>query len=299
MQTHRLALLTAAIALASATVFASLASADDSRSRSSRTNPRNFDARIVNPSQPHGFTDAFYLANGINPVGLIARPALGQPGTALDAAAPDANHTALRLLDVSATRDGSGHPMFFTVHGIVFPNTFTNNAAGVHARQIAEQYKLYDFPRAANAQWSTFPKRQEAIADTSGGYFSNNPLGLWKIMHVRYVPAAMATAEGQRRLADMAARNGTDADGTPLLKTLSDIHDFQQRGLVTVQGVPTDGSAGPAWFMCPIIQDPRKGAIAPDATLTRTLGANGQPNTGELDFTTTFDALRLTGDFPR
>lgn len=245
---------------------------------------------------PFDFSDAYLRANGIEPTRLVGRPTGTGPNSTISPA-PDANHRNIRMLDHSATWDHSGKPWFFTVHGIIFPNTFTNDAAGVQARQIAESYLLYDFPRAANAQFATFPKRQEAISDMRNGYFSNNPLGIWKIMHVRYTPAAFTPA-GQQRLAELAARNGTDLDGTPLVKTLSELDDLRGRGLVSVTAIPTDGSAGPPWFMCPVLKDPRNGAIAADAHFTQTVRANGQPNPGEAIFKTTFDSLQRTGRFP-
>jgi hypothetical protein len=67
---------------------------------------------------------------------------------------------------------------------------------------------------------------------------------------------------------------------------------------VSVTAIPTDGSAGPPWFLCPVIEDPRDGAIAPDAHLTRALRADGTPNPGELIFKTNFDSLQRTGRFP-
>lgn len=252
----------------------------------------------VNPRQPHDFSDAFYRANGIEPSRLVGRPTGAGEASTLDPAAPDADHTRVRMLETSDTWDGSGHPWFFTVHGIVFPSTFTDDAAGRRARQIAESFLLYDFPRAANPQFATFPKRQEAVADFSGGYFSNNPLGLWKIMHVRYTPAAFGTEDGRRRLDDLRRKNGTDVDGTPLIKTKSDIDDLRSRGLVSVTAIPTDGSAGPPWFLCPVIEDPRDGAIAADAHQAPVLRPDGAMNPGEQIFATTFNSLQRTGRFP-
>lgn len=252
----------------------------------------------VNPRQPHDFSDSYYRANGIEPTRLVGRPTGTGPASTLDATAPDSRHTRVRMLEHSDTWDSSGHPWFFTVQGIVFPNTFTQDAAGQRARQIAESFRLYDFPRAANPQFATFPKRQEAVSDFSGGYFSNNPLGIWKIMHVRYTPAAFSTEEGRRRLDDLRRKNGNDADGTPLIKTKSEIESLQSRGLVTVTAIPTDGSAGPPWFLCPVLEDPRDGAIASDAHLTQALRADGTANPGEVIFKTTFDSLQRTGRFP-
>lgn len=248
--------------------------------------------------QPHDFSDAYYRAHGINPAALVGRPVGNPPNSTLDPVAPDANHTRVRDLQTSCIWDASGHPNFFTVHGIMFPSTFTNDLAGAAARQIADEYVLYDFPRAANARFATFPKRQEAMADLGHGYFSHDPMGMWRIAHVKFNPATIGTSDGQRRLSDLAARNGTDIDGTPIIKTMSDLNDLRGRNLVTVDFIPSDGSAGPPWFMCFVLEDPRNGAIARDAFLATSNRANGQPNPGEQIFTTTFNSLKNTGDFP-
>ncbi len=252
----------------------------------------------VNARQPHDFSNAFYVANGINPAAIIGRPAGALPNSILDSRAPDANHNNVRLLQTSNTWDASGHPMFFTVSGLLSPSSFTPDLAGMRARQIANSYVLYDFPKAANVAFATFPKRQEAISDTRNGYFSNDPLGMWRIAHVRYNTAAFGTQDAQQRLADLAARNGTDADGTPLVKTMSELEDLRSRGLVTVTLFPTDGSRGFPWFICTVIQDPRNGAIAADAFEANALRADGTQNPGERVFSTTFNALQTTGDFP-
>ncbi len=289
----RVSMLIAAVALL-AISGVSLVSADSPKSgRSSGSS-----ATGANPRQPHDFTDAYYRSNGLDPARIVGRPRGQLPNSTLDPAAPDSTHNNVRKLSTSCTWDSSGHAWYFTVSGIMFPNVFTSDAAGVRARQIADSYVLYDFPRAANAQYATFPKRQEAMTDLGHGYFSNNPLGIWRIAHVKYNPATIGTSDAQRRLGDIAQRNGTDVDGTPLIKTMSELNDLRSRNLVTVTLIPSDGSAGPPWFLCPIIEDPRNGAIAPDAFIDRTLRPNGQPNPGELIFTTGFNSLRKTGDFP-
>lgn len=265
---------------------------------SAEATPRSARASGGNARAPHNFSDAFLRANGIEPTRLVGQRNGTPPNSVLDPMAPDAEHSRVRLLETSATFDDSGHPWFFVVGGVIFPNTFTNDAAGARARQIAEQYVLYDFPRAANARYATFPKRQEAVSDFRNGYFSNDPLGIWKIKHVKYTDAAFSTPEGRRRLADLAARNGTDLDGTPLMKTVSEIESMRSRGLVTVDSIPTDGSAGPPWFICTIVEDPRNGAIAADAFQVRTARADGTRNPGERIFDQYFDALQRTGDFP-
>ena len=64
-------------------------------------------------------------------------------------------------------------------------------------------------------------------------------------------------------LADLAERNGLDLDGTPIIATVGDIEDLYELGLVTKRTVPaTDGRR---YAICPVIEDPTDGGIAPDA----------------------------------
>jgi hypothetical protein len=81
------------------------------------------------------------------------------------------------------------------------------------------------------------------------GYVSNNPLGLWRLTFVRYTDAAFDTDDGRETLADLVERNGTDVDGTPVIKTKSEIEDLESEGLVELYTRPDDGSQGPPWVV--------------------------------------------------
>jgi hypothetical protein len=238
---------------------------------------------------PFYFSDQFYLANGINPATLVGRPNGTPPNSIIDNRenGPDLNN--VRILQHVAAYDHSGHPIFFSVTGLPSLASFTSNAAGQQALQIAETYNVYEFPRASNPQFAVFPKRQDLIADLRNGYFSNDPLGVWRINLVRFTPAAFNTGAGQQALADIAARNGRDLDNTPLIRTLSEVESLLALGLVSIDIPPMDGSAGFRWFFCPVIEDPRDGAIAPDAFLEVT------PVSTADEFTTLFACLQQTG----
>ncbi len=239
---------------------------------------------------PFDFSDAFYLANGINPATLVGRPTGNPPGSIIDNRENGPNFNNVRMLQANAAYDHSGHPIFFSVTGLPSAASFTNNAAGQEARQIADQYKVYEFPKAANPQFAVFPKRQDLIADLRNGYFSNDPLGIWQINIVKYTPAATGTPAGRQALNEIAARNGRDLDGTPLIRTVSEVDSLKSKGFVTIQVPPADGSGGFRWFFCPVIEDPRDGAIAPDAFLevTEVPGA-------EDEFIRLFNCLQQTG----
>jgi hypothetical protein len=238
---------------------------------------------------PFDFSDSFYLANGINPVGLVGRPTGNPPNSILDNRENGPDYNNVRILSHAATYDHNGERHFFYVTGLLRDNNFTADAAGQEAREIAEEFKVYEFPKVGAPQYSVFPKRQDSVADMRNGYFSNNPLGIWQVNIVNYTPAATQTAAGQAALAQLAARNGFDNDGTPIIKTVGEIEELLQAGFVT-NVVPPAGTTALRWFFCPVIEDPREGAIAPDSFLGVTQNSDAQ------GFRDLFNCLKLTGD---
>src|SRR5687768_4147712 len=104
-------------------------------------------AALASPSRaggelpPFDFSDAFLLANGIDPVGLIGRPNGTLPGSVIDPTPNGPEFRDVRVLGHTAAYDHSGHPIFFYVTGLVFPQDFTPDAAGAAARHIADEYK--------------------------------------------------------------------------------------------------------------------------------------------------------------
>jgi hypothetical protein len=240
---------------------------------------------------PFDFSDAFYLQNGIDPSTLIGRPDGTPPGSVIDDTPNGPNFNNVRILDLTAAFDASGHPIFFYVTGLPVPESFLDNSAGDAAFQIAEKYKVYEFPRATNPQFAVFPKRQDLVADTSNGYFSNNPLGVWQVNIVRFTPAATGTAAGQAALAQLAADNGFDLDGTPLIRTKSEVLDLQSRGFVSIE-IPPVGFG--RWFFCPVLKDPQGGEIAPDATFGFVQHEDGSPLAAEQATVDLFHCLQIT-----
>jgi|GEM_PF-4786338 len=234
---------------------------------------------------PFDFSDDFYRANGLDPALVVGRPTGANANSVIDNRENGAKYNNVRIRSYAGTYDHSGHNVFFYVTGLVRQNTFLNNAAGQRALQIAESYDVYEFPRATNPQYAVFPKRQDNLSDLRNGYFSNNPLGIWRIKLVRFTPAAFSTQEGREELADIAEDNGYDLDGTPLLRTMSDIERLHDRGLVTIEIPPADGPAL-RWFLCPVIENPEGGAITHDGVLGTTAIPAGQ------EFINLFESLR-------
>jgi hypothetical protein len=181
--------------------------------------------------------------------------------------------------------------------GVFFQDAFTDDTPGAEAFEIAAAIVLSGFPKADTDPFSLFPKRQDDVVDLSGGYFSNPPLGLWQIALVRFTDAAFGTPEGIETLADLGEKNGFDLDGTPLITTKSEIESLEDDGFVTIEIPSLDGTQGPRWLVCPVYEDPRDGAIAPDAFLEIVVDGNGNVLAGEVELQEEFDCLQATGDF--
>ncbi|HTE20284.1 MAG TPA: hypothetical protein VK689_18110, partial [Armatimonadota bacterium] len=134
--------------------------------------------------------------------------------------------------------------------------------------------------------------RQSVILDMRNGYFSGNPLGLWIHVWVNYTDRAFNTLDGQRELSDLARRNGRALDGTPILRTQSDIDRLFSRGLITKLVRPLNDPL--RYAICPVIKDPEDGGIAPDQFLAITRRADGTPV--EPFFLRNFLSLQQTGE---
>src|SRR5262245_44490473 len=171
---------------------------------------------------PFDFSNSFYLANGIDPSKIMNR--VGTPSSAsafvVDNSNSDPTRDNIRITETTGGFDRDGHVLYYTINGFVNPRTFTNDAAGQAALQIAEKFEAYIFPKASGNPLSPAlsNRRQDNVFNTLNGYFTNNPLGLWTAVFVSYTPSAFTPA-GQKILATLAAKNGTDLDGTPIIRT--------------------------------------------------------------------------------
>jgi hypothetical protein len=247
-------------------------------------------ARAEVTDRLYDFTDATYRQNGIDPAKLAGRKQAPSASAVIDT--PNFPwQRNVRVIGTSGTYIANGSIMFFAVLAGFGPDGFTNDAAGQRARVIADSYAEYIFPQRTADPLGLGNARQATIHDTSNGYFSNDPLGLWIHVWINYTDRAFSTAEGKKALADLAGRNGLALDGTPIIKTTSDIANLYSKGFIT-KSTRNDGLR---YAVCPEIRDPRRGGIAPDAFLNTARKPDGSP----LDpaFTTHFISLQQTGEW--
>lgn len=206
---------------------------------------------------PFDFSDAYYLANGINPANILDRvdgtcPANDMPAcSVVDNSNSDPNRRNIRVLSTTGGFDHEGNPLYYNIFGMAMPNAFTSDAAGQEAMEIANDFEAYIFPKASGDPLSPAlsNRRQDNVFHTTHGYFVNNPLGLWIAVFVSYTPAAFNTEEGRKTLATLAAQNGMDLDGTPMIRKAIEVDVLEGKGLVEEQTRALDGSQGPPWII--------------------------------------------------
>src|SRR5262245_22684071 len=202
---------------------------------------------------PFDFSNSFYLANGIDPSKILNR--VGSPTSAsafvVDNSNTNPDRTNIRITETTGGFKRDGNVLYYTINGFVTPGTFTKDAAGQKAMQIAENFEAYIFPKASGDPLSPAlsNRRQDNVFDTKNGYFTNNPLGLWTAVFVSYTPAAFNTAAGQQALAALAAKNGKDLDGTPIIKTPMEVDGLERQGFAVEQHRNFDGSQGFPWII--------------------------------------------------
>jgi hypothetical protein len=143
------------------------------------------------------------------------------------------------------------------------------------------------------------------------GYFCDDLLGMWIVTYFWFTeppnltkPVAGSQCQGPNgAYAALAARNGVNLEGWPIVKTGDDL-DNDLEAFTGVNGQmcaeegneAVDGSDGGAvWLICPAIPDPTNGAITLDAFLDQIHKPNGLP----LDpaFTENFFCLQFFGQF--
>ena len=239
----------------------------------------------------YDFTDTYYRQNGIDPAGIDGRRQPVLPLATQDM--PFFNYQRdVRMLLTLPAYDHSGHAYYFTVLGGLTGSAFTNDSAGRRAKSIADASPEYLFPKRGTDPVGLGALRQSVVLDMRNGYFSNNKLGLWIHTWVSFTPAAFNTRDGQRALADLAARNGRDLDGTPIITTVSDIDNLFRRGYITKTVRPFGDPL--RYAICPVNERPRRGGIATDQFLAYTTKLDGTPL--EPYLVQNFESLRLTGE---
>jgi hypothetical protein len=241
------------------------------------------------------FTDQYYAQNGVDITKIINRRQVTGNGNSVFDTPNFSFQRNVRASRLNPAYSDNGTPTFWAVMGDLNNSSFLNNRAGQRARDIANSYILYVFPTRTGNPIGLGNNRQADIVDLRGGYFSNDPLGLWLHVWVSYTPAAFNTREGQKQLTQLERRNGLALDGTPIIKNLSELNNLLDKGLAQKRFRNPDGSEGPMYGICPVIKEPKDGGIVVIDTLAQVRNPDGTPLEPEL--LRQFDSLRLIGDW--
>jgi FtsP/CotA-like multicopper oxidase with cupredoxin domain len=244
---------------------------------------------------PFDFTDRSYRDHGVDALRLADRLE-ARPDTTARGPSPAPDRRPVRALETRGGYDAAGTSVYFVARASLGAEGFTHDAAGDRARTIADRSAVFLFPRrAARSEDLAFSGlRQDVLFDTTDGAMEENPLGLHRAVFVRFTPKAV-TAAGLAKLGEIQQRNGTDLDGTPILKHVSEVTELERWGFVTWVRRSEDGSQGPAWVVWPVVADPRRDRLAPDSYLEVISRADGAAVDQEIE--QNFACLVRTGDF--
>jgi hypothetical protein len=245
---------------------------------------------LTSEIRPFDFSDKYYEENGIA-AHLIGNRRNGNDGASVFDYAGDAIFNNVRITATLPAYDSVGNILYWNFYGDLYKNSFTNDARGGEAVNLAYAYPIYVFPSTTVKN----SERQAAIINIDGAYFEKNKLGLGVVVLIEYT-ARISTKQGQDALAALAARNGTSLDGTPIIRTAKEIEDLMLRGLVTQKVRGADDASQSSFVIGKVIQNPESGAITADAFLLNVKKSDGAPLPSEKAFVDNFECLQKTGE---
>ena len=199
---------------------------------------------------PFDFTTEFYIENGLDPDLFFFRIS-PDDANATVGTSPLPEHNNTRILEANGGFDAAGQLLYYPAPPAnFFAEAFLPNEAGQRARQLANEFRAFIFPlRDGNPTGPPVPnRRHDNMFDTSSGYLTDNPLGLWRVTFPRYTDDALFP-NWHPHLEELALRNGLDLDGTPIIKRLSEINELESLGLLDLIQRPEDGSQGFPWVV--------------------------------------------------
>jgi hypothetical protein len=254
---------------------------------------------IVDTSiNPHDFADKYYAMNGINANNIIGRRN-GYDILSVIGWSSNPYHRDVRILATLPAYDSNGAVLFFSPLGEINEKGFTEDTLGSNLREMADNYPIYVFPQDNGYEFSFGKTRQASLMESTmfnpnvGGY----SVGVRSIVMVNYSKRAFGD-EGTEMMEYMLKKNGVSLDGTPLIKSFEDLLILEKYELVTLtkRALWDDPNLSGKYAISPIIYEPVKGVIAPDAFLIMAT-RKGEPLPGELIFVEQFNCLRKSGNW--
>jgi hypothetical protein len=248
---------------------------------------------------PHDFNDEYYAENGVSAPSIIDRRN-GMDYLSVFGWTSNPAHREVRILVTLPAYNENGEIRFWTPLGELNAKDFTDDAAGVEAREIAGLYPIYVFPTVGEQALPSFSNtRQAALMDETQNayYLKGNPLGLRAIAFVNFTEKAFTSKEGVYMMQALGKKNGLSLDGTPLIKFKSEIDELYKMELITIQkrALWEEPIVRGTYSISPVIDIyANKGVIATDAFLLLTT-RNGQPLEDERRFAQEFSCLQKFG----
>ena len=212
---------------------------------------------------PYDFTDVFYRRNGIDPSKIVMRvdgtpPSSTTtsrqdpfPGFSFASDTDPSFNRNVRILETTGGYNFAGDIEYYWVDGMLMPDSFTDDAAGRNARELADTFFAYLCPKASGDPLgdAVTNRRQDNVFGDPDPFYEFDVLGLWTAAFVSYTRLALTTGPGRQALAELAEKNGRDLDGTPIIKRVEEIDLLRGNGLVEIRTRATDGTAGSPWII--------------------------------------------------
>jgi hypothetical protein len=244
---------------------------------------------------PHDFTDDYYLMNGIQPKGIFGRRT-GTDGLSVFGNSSNPRHTNVRVLATIPAYDHYGDMLYWFPLGEFQDVAFTEDKAGILARELAMQFPIYIFPSAKILEYGTFANTRQAALFDNRFYNATgddvNPLGMRVVVVVNYTEKAFDKGSLEM-MQYFLKKNGASADETPLIRTMQDLEMLAENELIDVSPQKVVGGR---YALSPQIFDPTNGVIARDAFIwMATLGDRHLPS--EDLFVWQFHCLQKTGNW--
>ena len=244
---------------------------------------------------PHDFTDAYYLMNGINPKTIIDRRT-GTDGLSVLSNSSNPFHTNVRIIATIPAYDQNGEMLFWYPLGELQDLNANDDQKAEQLREMAMRSPMYVFPDTTVIEFRTFANnRQAALMDNSWAATADrtvNPLGLRMVYIVHYTEKAF-DKESFEMMQYLRKKNGASANDTPIIRTLDDLRMLQKSEMVALDEMKTIGGK---FVMGPVITDPTRGVIAPDAFLWMATKDDRHLPSEDL-FVWQFHCLQKTGNW--
>lgn len=240
-------------------------------------------AQLSNELRPFDFNDKYYEQNGVIAEMLIGRKN-GADGESVFDLSSDRRHGNVRITATFPAYDSNGAPVFWNYQAGVSKAGFTQDQIGPIAAALAFEHPLYVFP-ATTVKDSD---RQAAIIRTGEAYFEKNSLGIAAVHFVEYTDL-IYTKAGRAAMESLSRRNGFSLDGTPIIRTASEIDALKKAGYVTLTQPSLDEPYNTPFAVAKLIQFPELGGITPDAFLKYVKTQGGKPLDAEAHFLSMFE----------